>query len=117
MSSTRLPPLHQFDTTLHTEQLIQCRRARKTSYTILNHHHPLAITPLGPENMIKHPSQRNLLGQVSRFNGAKLISDSLLRGLSWLDRFLAPLVLLAMILGVVIGSLLDSQMGRGSADK
>jgi hypothetical protein len=29
--------------------------------------------------------------------------DSILKGLSWLDRFLAPLVLLAMILGVVIG--------------
>lgn len=29
--------------------------------------------------------------------------DSVLKGLSWLDRFLAPLVLLAMILGVVIG--------------
>jgi ACR3 family arsenite efflux pump ArsB len=32
-----------------------------------------------------------------------LTVDSLLRGLSWLDRLLAPLVLIAMILGVVIG--------------
>ena len=32
-----------------------------------------------------------------------LIVDSLLKGLSWLDRLLAPLVLIAMILGVVVG--------------
>jgi hypothetical protein len=53
--------------------------------------------------MINHPSRNNLRVQVSRFDRAVLIPDSLLRGLSWLDRFLAPLVLLAMILGVVIG--------------
>lgn len=33
----------------------------------------------------------------------RLMRDSVLKGLSWLDRFLAPLVLLAMILGVIIG--------------
>ncbi|KAG7562962.1 hypothetical protein FFLO_01652 [Filobasidium floriforme] len=34
--------------------------------------------------------------------------SQLLKGLGWLDRFLAPLVLLAMILGVVIGKFADN---------
>jgi hypothetical protein len=33
----------------------------------------------------------------------RLAAAALVRGLSWLDRLLAPLVLVAMVLGVVIG--------------
>jgi hypothetical protein len=41
---------------------------------------------------------KSWLELTSWFSPAKL-----LMGLGWLDRFLAPLVLLAMILGVIIG--------------
>ena len=49
------------------------------------------------------PSPEKLAGPSESYPGSGLMVDSLLKGLSWLDRLLAPLVLIAMILGVVIG--------------
>lgn len=49
------------------------------------------------------PTPEKLAGPSEFIDEARLMLDSLLKGLSWLDRLLAPLVLIAMILGVVIG--------------
>jgi len=49
------------------------------------------------------PTPEKLAGPSKSHPISGLIIDSLLKGLSWLDRLLAPLVLIAMILGVVIG--------------
>ena len=49
------------------------------------------------------PTPEKLAGPSKSPLDPGLIIDSLLKGLSWLDRLLAPLVLIAMILGVVIG--------------
>lgn len=50
------------------------------------------------------PTPEKLAGPSESSGEAGLMVDSLLKGLSWLDRLLAPLVLIAMILGVVIGA-------------
>lgn len=68
-----------------------------------NHCHLSEITQHNRGNMIDLQHRRNLPVQVSYEEAAGLTVDSLLKGLSWLDRLLAPLVLIAMILGVVIG--------------
>lgn len=49
------------------------------------------------------PTPEKLAGPSMLHLSLGLTIDSLLKGLSWLDRLLAPLVLIAMILGVVIG--------------
>jgi len=55
--------------------------------------------------------------ELSRCISVTDMTDSLLKGLSWLDRLLAPLVLLAMILGVVIGLLTYPTFVDISADR
>lgn len=60
---------------------------------------PLRSCPTSPLALTDSPSFSNLA------------PAALLKGLGWLDRFLAPLVLLAMILGVIIGKFADNVEG------